>query len=73
MFFELTNHFPASLLAEREGERLHTGIEKLDFELAIGDRSRLSNQLIQAVLGDSTFALVVDVASMVRTRRPSID
>jgi hypothetical protein len=38
--------------AERERERLHTGIEELDLELAIGDRSRLTNQLIQALLGE---------------------
>src|SRR5947208_1333286 len=59
--------------AERERERLHTGIEELDLELAIGDRSRLSNQLIQALLGDRAVALVVYVSSMARARRPSID
>ena len=36
------------LVAERERERLNTGIEEPDLELTIGDRSRLSNQLIQA-------------------------
>jgi hypothetical protein len=34
--------------AERERERFHAGIEKLDLELSIGDRSRLSNQLLEA-------------------------
>jgi hypothetical protein len=32
--------------AEREGKRLQTGVEELDFELAIGDWLRLSDQLI---------------------------
>jgi hypothetical protein len=55
--------------AERERERLHTGIEALDLDLAIGDRSRLSNQLIQALLGDRAHTLVVYVTSVVRARR----
>jgi hypothetical protein len=61
------------LLAEREGERLHTGIEKLDFELAIGDWPRLSNQLIQPMLADGAGTSIVYVASMIRARRLSID
>src|SRR4051794_22726478 len=59
--------------AERERERLHTGIEELDLELSIDDRSRLSNQLIQALLDDRSVALVVHVSSIARTRRLSID
>ena len=59
--------------AERERERFHAGIEELDLELSIGDRSRLSNQLIQALLGDRAVALVVDVTSMACARRLSID
>ena len=49
--------------AERERERFHAGIEKLDLELPLGDRSRLSNQLIQALLGDRAVAFVVDISS----------
>jgi hypothetical protein len=30
---------------EREGERFHARVEKLDLELSFRDRSRLSNQL----------------------------
>jgi hypothetical protein len=59
--------------AEGERERFHIGIEELDLEPSIGDRSGLSNQLIQALLGDRAVALVVDVSSMARARRPSID
>jgi hypothetical protein len=32
----------------------HAGIEKLKLELSIGDRSRLSNQLIQTLLAELT-------------------
>ena len=70
---ELVNPGEVFHSAERERERLHTGIEELDLELAIGDRSRLSNQLIQTLLGDRSFTLVVYVTSMVRARRLSID
>jgi hypothetical protein len=59
--------------AERERERLHTGIKELDLELAIGDRSGLSNQLIQPLLDERSFTLVVDVTSMVCARRLPID
>jgi hypothetical protein len=41
---------------QRERERLHTGIEELDLELWIDDRSRLSNQLIEALVGDRVVA-----------------
>ena len=70
---QCVSSIPLDSSAERERERLHTGIEELDLELAIGDRSRLSNQLIQALLGDRAFTLVVYVTSMVRARRLSID
>ena len=50
--------------AERERERLHTGIEELDLELSLGDRSRLSNQLIQALLGDRAVTLLICITSM---------
>src|SRR4051812_18229235 len=58
---------------EREGERFHPGIEKLDLELSVGDRSRLSNQLIQALLGDRAVTLLVDIAAMACARRSSVD
>ena len=49
--------------SEREGERFHAGIEKLDLELSFFDRSRLSNQLIEALLGDRSVTLVVDITN----------
>jgi hypothetical protein len=58
---------------EREGERFHAGFEKLDLELSVGDRSRLSNQLIQALLGDRAVTLRVDITSMACARRLSVD
>ena len=42
----LMNALPLNVLvasAERERERLHTGIEELDLELSIDDRLRLSD------------------------------
>ena len=58
--------------AERERERLNTGIEELDLELAIGDRSRLSNQLVQAdgvVVANMRLCLCIE-RDGVRPRRP---
>ena len=63
-------HLPST---EREGERLHAGLEELDVELSIGYPSRLSNQLIQALLGDRAFTGVLDVTSMARAWRLSIE
>jgi hypothetical protein len=37
--------------AEREGVGLHLRLEKLDLELAIGDGRRLSDQLVQPLIG----------------------
>ena len=47
--------------AEREGERLHASIEELDLELAIDDRLRLSDQLIQPLFDDRAVAALVHV------------
>ena len=43
--------------AERESKSLHARIEKLDLELAIGDRPGLSDQLIQPLFGHGAVAL----------------
>ena len=59
--------------AERESERFHAGIEKLDLELSIDDRSRLSNQLIQPLLRDRAITSLVYVTSMAYARRLSVD
>src|SRR6478609_2571417 len=59
--------------AERESKSLRARIEKLDFELSIGDRRRLSDQLIQPLLGHRADALFVDVESMRRSWRLSVD
>jgi hypothetical protein len=58
---------------ERERERLHTGIEKLDFELSIGDGLRLSDQLIDTLFGTCAGAMFVNVNSMSRAWLLSID
>src|SRR5437867_5903944 len=58
---------------KRERERFDARIEELDLELSLGDRPRLSNQLIQALLRDRAVALVVYITSMARARRLSVD
>jgi len=60
-------------LSECERERFNSGIEKLDLELALVDRSRLPDQLIQALLGHAAMAVVVDVSAMGRAHRLAID
>src|ERR1700704_1048894 len=60
-------------LAERERERFHAGIEKLDLELTLVDRSRLPNQLIQALLGHPAITFIVDVSATGRAHWLAID
>src|SRR5207249_1935989 len=62
-----------TLSAERERERLHARIEKLDRDLSIGDGLRLSDQLIQPLFRNRAVALVVNVKSVSRARRLPID
>jgi hypothetical protein len=52
--------------AERERESLHARIEKLDFELSIGDGLRLSDQLVHPLFGNCAVALFVNVNSVSR-------
>src|SRR5215813_3958971 len=47
--------------AEREGKGLNARSEEFDSELSIGDGLRLSDQLIQALLGHRTVALLVNI------------
>src|SRR5262245_11150649 len=58
---------------ERERKSLHAQTEKLDFELSIGDGLRLSDQLVQPLLGHCAVALLVDVNSVRCAWRLSID
>ena len=59
--------------AERERKSLHARTEKLDPELAIDDGSQLSDQLVQTLFGHCSIALFVNVNSMSRAWRLSID
>src|SRR5882724_12860051 len=59
--------------AERERKRLHARVEELDLELSVSDGFRLSDQLIQPLLGNRAAALVVDVDPVSSARRLSID
>ena len=63
----------SSVSAEGEHEDLHARIEKLDLELAVGDGSRLSNQLIHPGLGDGPVALLVHIDAVRGTGRLSVD
>ena len=58
---------------ERERERFDASIEKLDLELAVVNRPRLPNQLIQPLLGHPAITVVVDISAMCRARRLLID
>ena len=60
-------------LAEGEHVGLDAGRKKGDLEGAVGDRSRLANQLIEPLLGDRSVALFVDVEAMSVTGKFSID
>src|SRR5438046_2979993 len=64
---------PCRESAERESKSLHAGIEKLDLEPSISNRLRLSDQLIQPLLGNRAVALFVDIDSVRGTRRLPID
>src|SRR6267142_2699771 len=59
--------------AKRERKNLHARTEKLDLELAIGDGFRLSDQLVQTLFGHRALALFVNVNSVSRAWRLSID
>ena len=59
--------------SECEREGLNTRIEKLDLELAIGDRPLLPDQLIQTLLAHRALALRVDVDAVRATRRLAVD
>jgi len=50
--------------AERERKRLQARIEELDLEQSVRDGVRLSDQLIQPLLGNRAVALIVDVDSV---------
>src|SRR5919108_5602798 len=59
--------------AEGERERLHARIEKRDLELPISNGLRLSDQLIEPLVGHRAVALLVNVTAMSSTRRLSIE
>lgn len=50
--------------AEREVERFGARIEKLDLELAIGDRFCLPNELVEPLFDDCAVTLAVNIKSM---------
>src|SRR5262245_30819550 len=62
-----------SSLSERKGERLDAGIEKLNFEQPVVDRSRLPEQLIEPLFCGSAVPLLVHVAAVRVSRRTAIE
>src|SRR5262245_24367113 len=62
-------------LPSAEGERksFHARIEEFDLELPVGDGARLSDQLIQPLLGGRAVASIVDVQPVSAARRLSVD
>jgi hypothetical protein len=62
-----------SVSAEREIKRLDTRIQKLDLELPIHDRLLLSDELIHALPGGRSVALLVNIKAVRPARRPSVD
>jgi len=60
-------------ISERERKSLHARTEKLDLELSIGDGFRLPDQLVETLFGTVPFPLLVNVDSVSRAWRLSID
>src|SRR3954470_5818317 len=61
------------LLAEGKREGLDARIEELDLELAIGNRARLTDELVETLRGHAAVALRVGVGSMCCLGRLAID
>ena len=59
--------------AKREAKNLNVRIQKFNFKLAIDDWSRLPDQLVQALPGHRAEALIVNIYSVCRAGRLSID
>src|SRR5271166_4786452 len=59
--------------AEGESEDLHAGIEELDGEIAILDRTDLPDELIQALPVDHALAVGGDIGAVILLRRGAID
>src|SRR4051812_29348744 len=59
--------------AECERESLDARPQELDLELAFPDGSRLPDDLVEALFGHRTVALLVDVVSVRRAWRLSVD
>ena len=59
--------------AECEAKSLHARIKKLDFKLTIGNWTGLPDQLVQTLFGHRADALFVNVKSVRRAWRLSID
>lgn len=65
--------YPLAELTEREVEGFDTRIEKFNLKLAIDNRLRLTNQLVEPLLGSCAVALAVNVDPARSARRLSID
>ena len=59
----------APFLPEREAVRLRAGVEEFDLEPAVGDRARLADQLIRALVADDPAPVGVHIGPA--RRRPA--
>ena len=59
--------------SEREHVRFEGGVEKLDVEAPVDDRTGLADQLVEALVGDGAVAVLVDVQAVSGTRRLPVD
>src|SRR5215471_10580904 len=60
-------------LSERKDVSLHARIKKLDLERPICDGLRLSDELVEPLLGDRSVALLVDLGAVSVARRASVE
>jgi hypothetical protein len=68
----VTEEDRARYSAEGERESLRARVEKLYLETSVGDGLRLSDQLIQTLLSNSSVALLVNVNAVSSARRLSV-
>jgi hypothetical protein len=61
------------VLAEGEGESLHTWVEELDLEIMVSDRAGLPDELVQPLFRHDTLAGDIAVGAVVITRWRPVD
>src|SRR3977135_2502163 len=62
-----------SISSKGECEGLNVGIEELNFERVVGNRTDLPHELIKTLLGDGALSLRVDIHAVTVARGLSVD